>query len=192
MSLRFVSFTCRIRTTKFRPSFRFEKEGTDDRRERGGERLYRNLPLSFHLEPSKSIITGRSINFSACTWLDRVSKRGRSLARSFTCLSLEVLSLINPYRNGVTALVSLLASHFLPPSLPSRCRFCLLWLYFLNSSPHARHPGMAKHRISGACGRIAPRVACSSFRNECVPRGMCVAYAFLEHPLAREKRTVSR
>lgn len=42
----------------------------------------------------------------------------RSLARSFTCLSLEVLSLINPYRNGVTALVSLLASHFLPPSLP--------------------------------------------------------------------------
>lgn len=54
-------------------------------------------------------------------WL--VVRPARSLARSLTCLSLEVLSLINPYRNGVTALVSLVASHFLPPFPPATVPF---------------------------------------------------------------------
>lgn len=54
----------------------------------------------------------------------RDTKRGllnRSPADSFTCCSLEALSLINPYNNGVTALVSFVASLLHPPpvSLPA-------------------------------------------------------------------------
>lgn len=58
-------------------------------------------------------------------------------ARSLTCRSLEALSLINPYRNGVTALVSFVASLF-PPAPRARLAAvcCLLLLYFLNSSPY--------------------------------------------------------
>ena len=68
----------------------------------------------------------------------------RSFLRSLTCLSLEALSLINPYRNGVTAPVSLVRLAFPPSFSKPRLgrRSSLLWLYFLNSSPSC-HPSMA-------------------------------------------------
>lgn len=53
----------------------------------------------------------------------RDTKRGllnRSPADSLTCRSLEALSLINPYNNGVTALVSFVASLLHPPPVPLR------------------------------------------------------------------------
>ena len=103
----------------------------------------------------------------------------RSFVRSLTCLSLEALSLINPYRNGVTAPVSLVRLAF-PPSF-SRLRLgrrsSLLWLYFLNSSPSC-HPGMAS-LCSPRCVQESRRPRSRVFRRP--KRGA-------DNPL--EKRTV--
>lgn len=73
----------------------------------------------------------------------RDTKRGllnRSPADSFTCCSLEALSLINPYNNGVTALVSFVASLLHPPPVPlPPLSLKQLWAYFLNSSPYSSY-----------------------------------------------------